>query len=79
MRKPTWFLNRSDTNQLVQSQKMARSLKGPLTIWHVYAYTLASQNSVTKLPTLILYAYDNSSMSYVEICVQIFTYSVIIR
>ena len=28
MRKPTmWFLNRSDTNQAVQAQKMARSLK----------------------------------------------------
>ena len=28
MRKPTmWFLNRSNTNQAVQSQKQARSLK----------------------------------------------------
>ena len=28
MRKPTfWFLTRSDTNQAVKSQKMARSLK----------------------------------------------------
>ena len=28
MKKPTmWFLNRSDTNQFVQSKKMARSLK----------------------------------------------------
>ena len=28
MRKPTfWYLNRSDTNRAVQSQKMARGLK----------------------------------------------------
>ena len=46
--------------------------KGPLTIWPVYAYNLAAQNTVTKLPMLIRYADDNSSMSYEEICVQIF-------
>ena len=52
--------------------------KGPLTIWPVYAYTLDSQNTAIKLPMLILYTEDNSSMSYEEIRVQIFTYSVII-
>ena len=79
MGKPTiWFPNRSDTNRPVQSQKQARNLKGPLTIWPVYAYTLAAQNTVIKLPMLILYTEDNSSMSYEEIRVQTFTYSVII-
>ena len=52
--------------------------KGPLTIWPVYAYTLAAQNTVIKLPMLILYTEDNSSMFYEEIRVQTFTYSVII-
>ena len=27
MRKPNWFLNRSDTNRAVEPKKMARSLK----------------------------------------------------
>ena len=53
-------------------------IKGPLTIWPVYAYTLAAQNTVIKLPMLILYTEDNSAMSYKEIHVQTFTYSVII-
>ena len=52
--------------------------KGPLTIWPVYAYTLAAQNTVIKLPMLILYTEDNSSMSFEETRVQIFTYFVII-
>ena len=52
--------------------------KGPLTIWPVYAYTLAAHNTVIKLPMLIIYTEDNSSMSYEEIHVQSFTYSVII-
>ena len=74
MRKPTiWFPTRPDTNWPVQSQKQARSLKGPLTIWPVYAYTLAAQNTVIKLPMLMLYTEDNSSMSYEEIRVQTFT------
>ena len=52
--------------------------KGPLTIWPVYAYTLAAQKTIINLPMLILYTEDNSSMSYEELHVQIFTYSVII-
>ena len=51
--------------------------KGPLTIWPVYAYTLASQKTVIKLPMLILYTEDSSSMILEEIHVQLFTYSVI--
>ena len=54
------------------------SCQGPLTIWPVYAYTLAAQNTVIKLPMLILYTEDNSSMSCEETRVQIFTYFVII-
>ena len=49
-------------------------MKGPLTIWPVYAYTLAAQNTVTKLSMLILYADDNSSMSYEEICSVIYIF-----
>ena len=52
--------------------------KGSLTIWPIYAYTLAAWNSVIKLLTLIFYTEDNSSMYYEGICVQIFTYSIII-
>ena len=52
--------------------------KGVLTIWPVYAYTLAAQNTDIKLQMLILYVEDNSPMSYEEICVKIFTNSVII-
>ena len=58
------FLTRSDTNQAVQLQKQTRSLKESVTIWPVYAYTLAAQNTVIKLLMLILYAEDNTSMSY---------------
>ena len=52
--------------------------QGSLTIWPVYAYILAASNTVIKLLTLIFYTEDNSSMYYEGICVQIFTYSVII-
>ena len=38
-----------------------------VTIWPVYAYTLAAQNTVIKLLMLILYVEDNTSMSYEEI------------
>ena len=38
--------------------------KESVTIWPVYAYTLAAQNTVIKLLMLILYAEDNTSMSY---------------
>ena len=62
-----WFPTRSDTKWAVQSQKQARSLKESVTIWPVYAYTLAAQNTVIKLLMLILYVEDNTSMSYEEI------------
>ena len=38
--------------------------KESVTIWPVYAYTLAAQNTVIKLLMLILYVEDNTSMSY---------------
>ena len=63
---------------VISNIRLSLLLQGPLTIWPVYAYTLASQNTVIKLPMLILYTEDNSSMSYKEICVQIFAYLVII-
>ena len=44
-----------------------RENKESVTIWLVYAYTLAAQNTVIKLLMLILYVEDNTSMSYEEI------------
>ena len=41
--------------------------KESVTIWPVYAYTLAAQNTVIKLLMLILYVEDNTSMSSEEI------------
>ena len=41
--------------------------KESVTIWPVYAITLAAQNTVIKLLMLILYVEDNTSMSYEEI------------
>ena len=41
--------------------------KESVTIWPVYAYTLAAQNTVIKLLMLILYVEDNTSMSFKEI------------
>ena len=38
--------------------------KESVTIWPVYSYTLAAQNTVIKLLMLVLYAKDNTSMSY---------------
>ena len=55
-----------------------KSLKGPVTIWPVYAYTLAAQNTVMKLLMLILYVENNTSMSYEDIYAKIFVYFVII-
>ena len=70
------FTPGSDQMQILFLQ--IHTCKGPLTIWPVYAYTLATQNTVIKLPMLILYTEDNIFMSYEEIHVQIFTNSVII-
>ena len=55
-----------------------RMSKGVLTIWPVYAYTLAAQNTVIQLQMLILETEDNTSMSYEETCLKVFTNSVII-
>ena len=52
--------------------------KGPLTIWPVYAYTLAAQNTFIKLLMLILYVENNTSMSCEDIYAKIFAYFVII-
>ena len=52
--------------------------KGPLTIWPVYAYTLAAQNTVIKLLMLILSVENNTSMSCEAIYAKIFVYFVII-
>ena len=48
-------------------QNIENKLKESVTIWPVYAYTLAAQNTVIKLLMLILYVEDNTSMSYEEI------------
>ena len=40
---------------------------GSLTIWPVYAYTLAAQKSVIKLLMLMLNVEDYTSMSYEDI------------
>ena len=52
--------------------------KGPLTIWPVYAYTLAAQNTFIKLLMLILSVENNTSMSCEAIYAKIFVYFVII-
>ena len=49
---------------LVPQSKEWKIYKESVTIWPVYAYTLAAQNTVIKLLMLILYAEDNTSMSY---------------
>ena len=52
--------------------------KGPVTIWPVYAYTLAAQNTVIKLLMLTLSVENNTSMSCEDIYAKIFVYFVII-
>ena len=50
--------------------------KGEVTIWPVYAYTLAAQNTVIKLLIVILYVEDNTSMSWEDIHAKLFAYFV---
>ena len=52
----------------------AHLFKGPLTIWPVYAYTLAAQNTVIKLLMLILSVENNTSMPCEAIYAKIFVY-----
>ena len=40
----------------------------PLNIWPVYAYTLAAQKTVIKLPMLIIYTVDNTCSDIYIFC-----------
>ena len=50
--------------------------KGEVTIWPVYAYTSAAQNTVIKLLMVILYDVDNTSMSWEDIHAKLFAHFV---
>ena len=67
-----WILTRSDTNQAVQPPEMARGLKGPLTLWALYAYISEDQNIGVKLRFLLKNEFHRSLMSYEEMNVKIF-------
>ena len=54
------------------SRSAQLGMKGALTIWPAYAYTLAAQNTVIKLPMVILYVEDNTSMSCEDIHATLF-------
>ena len=51
----------------IHGHGVVKRRKESVTIWPVYSYTLAAQNTVIKLLMLILYVEDNTSMSYEEI------------
>ena len=61
-------------NFKVKSLTIVKLFSEALTIWPVYAYTLAVQNTVIKLMMLILYFEDNTSMSCEDIHAKMFPY-----
>ena len=76
MRASVRSITLSNTNISATSKPIP--IKGPLTIWPVYAYTLAAQNTVIKLLMLILSIENNTSISCEAIYAKIFVYFVII-
>ena len=71
-------LSSSEGWTCLTSLLLLKVAKGSLTIWPVYAYTLAAQNTVIKLLSLILSVENNTSMSCEDIYAKIFVYYVII-
>ena len=63
-KKKNWFLNSSDTNRRVQSQKIARHWKGPVTGFGKLTWEFAHAWNFMKLCALIVLVMTAIKMVY---------------